>query len=410
MMDVKSLDERLCSDLHRHIAAVAETGNIGDVPGAASSDGMKALLSMANDLSNGVTTEDAELLKIIDAQSDDNLRTLADKYPDTPLLTDKYGQGLFRSGDIVCIKAQVGQGKTYACSILASALCGGCKDFCLTPNGAVNVFYIDTENLPMRTTLFMDRVNRMTNNSSRFHCTSLANMVTDKRKLLELIKVIIERSRRQDPNTPIVVIIDGIARLVSDYNSISECKRVIDPLSVMAGDNVCFICVIHENQSFQARAGGKMTGSLGSYLMQLSREVFGVKKNKDIFTLYCNGSNGTKYTDGERLHSISWQLIDDVPTPRVSSEDQKETDNKSEILEYLTQYSAEAMGESLSLSGRKFSARLRNTLADHRITISEETIRKKWLDVGCANEILFKDRSGRISVGNTDMGIPQQPF
>ena len=92
-------------------------------------------------------------------------------------------------------------------------------------------------------------------------------------------------------NTPSLVIIDGIADLVSDVNNIEESNATVQKLMQWSAVYKChIICVIHHNYGT-----AKMTGHLGSFLEKKTEcqiELEANTANKDWITVNCKRSRG----------------------------------------------------------------------------------------------------------------------
>ena len=102
----------------------------------------------------------------------------------------------------------------------------------------------------------------------------------------------IEYYLSQKINTPSLVIIDGIADLVSDVNSLSESNFVIQKLMEWSANYNCHIInVIHQNYG-SSKLG---TGHLGSFLEKKAETVIQLEANtvnKDWVTVKCGRSRG----------------------------------------------------------------------------------------------------------------------
>ena len=92
-------------------------------------------------------------------------------------------------------------------------------------------------------------------------------------------------------NTPSLVIIDGIADLVSDVNSLEESNAVVQKLMEWSAKFNCHIInVIHHNYGTS-----KMTGHLGSFLEKKCEthiELEANTVNKEWVTVKCKRSRG----------------------------------------------------------------------------------------------------------------------
>lgn len=275
---------------------------------------------------NGVSISEQDLLKFFFEHSDDRLIQYAKEHPEHPLIRNELGQGMFHVGDISFIKSQVGNGKTYACSLVSVAGLGFAHNFGLDSNGDCRVFYFDTEMSDNRTAVFINRVRKMTNNDPRFHAGNInhtlvrAGLSLNEDNKVELIKAVIKKHEAETmKNVPALIIVDGIAQLFNDTNSNTEAQKFFENLAAFTSEHpIHFLSVLHENQGY---VGGKMGGHVGSYGFKFAREVYRVKRDKDIFTLSCkSGVEGMKYTYGKEQPDINWKLKDDILVPPTFDE------------------------------------------------------------------------------------------
>ena len=110
-------------------------------------------------------------------------------------------------------------------------------------------------------------------------------------------------------NTPSLVIIDGIADLVSDVNSLEESNAVVQKLMEWSANYNCHIInVIHQNYG-----SAKMTGHLGSFLEKKCEthiELEANTVNKEWVTVKCKRSRGYAF------ETFSFQ-VNDLGLPTI---------------------------------------------------------------------------------------------
>ena len=110
-------------------------------------------------------------------------------------------------------------------------------------------------------------------------------------------------------NTPSLVIIDGIADLVSDVNSLEESNAVVQKLMEWSAKYNCHIInVIHQNYG-----SAKMTGHLGSFLEKKCEthiELEANTVNKEWVTVKCKRSRGYAF------ETFSFQ-VNDLGLPTI---------------------------------------------------------------------------------------------
>ena len=114
-------------------------------------------------------------------------------------------------------------------------------------------------------------------------------------------------------NSPSLVIIDGIADLVSDVNSLEESNAVVQKLMEWSANFNCHIInVIHQN--FGSTKLG--TGHLGSFLEKKAETVISLEANtvnKDWVTVKCGRSRGYAFeTFSFEVNDIGIPCVVDV--------------------------------------------------------------------------------------------------
>jgi RecA-family ATPase len=118
-------------------------------------------------------------------------------------------------------------------------------------------------------------------------------------------------------NTPSLVIIDGIADLVSDVNSLEESNAVVQKLMQWSAMYNCHIInVIHQN--FGSTKLG--TGHLGSFLEKKAETVISLEANtvnKEWVTVRCGRSRGYAFeTFSFEVNDIGLpSIVDDLYDP-----------------------------------------------------------------------------------------------
>lgn len=326
--------------------------------------------------------------------SDAALHEYALQHPPRPVIRNHVGQGMLHCGDIVCIKAQVGQGKTQACSILAAAALGGAHSLGLDATGDCDVLYFDTEMSMTLTDALQQRVSKMCNGSKNLHVCNVNDGEMDARVKADFVKFIItdtiaSRATTSRPiDTPLLVFVDGVAELVEDTNDIYECKHFASAwTSFAAAFPVVIVFVIHENQG---QDNGKMTGHLGSYLMKKAREVYRVKRQgrSAVFTL-SNSSSDCKYTYGSGLPDFSWQLDENgMPTSANSLVEEQTLNRQQEKFKALTTNLQKAF------DGAKELPRMKLEQAYRDITGCKESTAYRAVNEAVNSNILIRHDNG----------------
>lgn len=222
--------------------------------------------------------------------------------------------GALSKGDLQAIKAKSKNGKSFLSSIfIASALYDdmeedtnewGFSSSLTDPR----VAYYDTEQNRADTITLARRVHTMagysqTEDNPHFAAHSLRTFTPEER--LTYISANIAATR------PDLVVIDGVADLMTNFNDIEESNRLIGELMKLSSLNHCAIVgVLHENKSKDDHA---MKGHLGTLLLQKCSEVYQVKKTGDKFYV--------SVTDSRRLPLPDFSFIinsEGIPVPAES--------------------------------------------------------------------------------------------
>lgn len=82
-------------------------------------------------------------------------------------------------------------------------------------------------------------------------------------------------------DSPDLVIIDGVADLIFNYNDVNESQDMVNKLAAIANEqNCCIVVVMHQNKGRQDK---NMKGHLGTMLFQKCSDVFNVEKCGSVF-------------------------------------------------------------------------------------------------------------------------------
>ena len=223
---------------------------------------------------------DEDYLSVTCPEIDPYLIDLTKDYPEPEYLLKIGDVSTMPKGDISSVKAKSKNGKTYLESIFIASFLGYCDMNINTLFSDGTAVYFDTEQNPRNTARIARRIHillgwSLTTNNKRFKAYSLRSMPTNGR--LPYITKIIEQSR------PDMVVIDGIADLIDDFNNIEQSSMIIDEIMKLSTTNNCHIsCVLHTNKSL---TDNNMKGHLGTMLLQKSSDVFEVKKDGKIFNV-----------------------------------------------------------------------------------------------------------------------------
>tara|TARA_R110000787_G_scaffold174297_1_gene286900 strand:+ start:640 stop:1473 length:834 start_codon:yes stop_codon:yes gene_type:complete len=211
------------------------------------------------------------------------------------LIKSKSGDLLFpiplgTYGNLSVVSAPPKTKKTFFISLLASVYLSGSNIYggqIKGHRGNGHLVHFDTEQGLWHCQKVFKRVYDMDSsiNPNIYHTFGL-RAISHKTRL-----EFIEYYLSQKINTPSLVIIDGIADLVSDVNSLSESNFVIQKLMEWSAKYNCHIInVIHQNYGT-----AKMTGHLGSFLEKKCEthiELEANTVNKNWVTVKCKRSRG----------------------------------------------------------------------------------------------------------------------
>ena len=193
-------------------------------------------------------------------------------------------------GNLSCVSAPPKTKKTFFISLLASVYLSGRNIYGGDIKGHRdngNLVHFDTEQGLWHCQKVFKRVYDMDSkiNPDIYHTFGLRAIGYKTR--LEFIEYYLSTKI----NTPSLVIIDGIADLVGDVNSLEESNAVVQKLMEWSANYNCHIInVIHQNYG-----SAKMTGHLGSFLEKKCEthiELEANTVNKEWVTVKCKRSRG----------------------------------------------------------------------------------------------------------------------
>ena len=193
-------------------------------------------------------------------------------------------------GNLSCVSAPPKTKKTFFISLLASVYLSGRNIYGGDIKGHRdngNLVHFDTEQGLWHCQKVFKRVYDMDSkiNPEIYHTFGLRAIGYKTR--LEFIEYYLSTKI----NTPSLVIIDGIADLVGDVNSLEESNAVVQKLMEWSANYNCHIInVIHQNYG-----SAKMTGHLGSFLEKKCEthiELEANTVNKEWVTVKCKRSRG----------------------------------------------------------------------------------------------------------------------
>ena len=198
-------------------------------------------------------------------------------------------------GNISVVTAPPKTKKTFFISLLASCYLSGQNNFGGNIKGHRgedgHLIHIDTEQGLWHCQKVFERPHKMDSNikSENYHTFGLRTI--GYKTSVEFIEHYLE----EKINTPSLLIIDGIADLISDINNLLESKWIVQKLMQWSADyNIHIINVIHQNFGSQKLG----TGHLGTELEKKAETVIQLEANtvnKDWVTVKCGRSRGYSF-------------------------------------------------------------------------------------------------------------------
>ena len=206
-------------------------------------------------------------------------------YPDPEYLIEMGGTPTLPKGNLVALSAKWKNGKTFFCDILTAIFLGsdrftGCHP--MVESG--KVLFFDTEQAVSDTARILKTIHAMTGEQRHddvaVYCLRNAGIdsgdcADDEISRFDFISQTIAHDH------PDLVIIDGIADLIYNYNDVIESQEVVNKLAAIANENnCCIVVVMHQNKGSRDK---NMKGHLGTLLFQKCSDVFNVEKCGTIF-------------------------------------------------------------------------------------------------------------------------------
>lgn len=258
----------------------------------------------------GNQNEDLERFKRLEKAGKVNLRK---HVVEPPYIIRIDGIGAIPRRDIFAIKAKSKQGKSQAATVLMAGVLGD-ESLGITVSDPykTKVIYVDTEQTEANTIIVGHRVHRLLgwpeeSNNARFRVYNMRDW--DWQDKLPFIEYIIKTYK------PTMVVIDGIADLLINFNDVEKSSICILNLMQIASKSGCSIGnVLHENK---AKDDNSMKGHLGTMLLQKASDVFEVTKKDNVFTLKQTESRNKPIGD------IQWIMDDNGNIVRKDKDNQQ---------------------------------------------------------------------------------------
>ena len=230
---------------------------------------------------------------------------LSDEYPDPENLLQYGESGTLPMGEITAIAGKAKTGKSFAVSILVASVLG-CKDFAFIHDREnAKVLYFDTEQGDCYVARIIRRIHKLLGWDIRTDSPQLIPYKLREQPQEERFNFILDKVSEFEPN---LIVIDGIADLVFDFNDVREStEMVVKLLDMCSRFDVAILTVLHENKSKEDR---NMKGHLGTMLLQKCASVFHLEKKGDTYTV-------TNTDCRNRPIEAFAFLIDDAGLPRT---------------------------------------------------------------------------------------------
>ncbi len=207
------------------------------------------------------------------------------EYPDPEYLIEIGGVPTMPKGNLVALSAKWKNGKTFFCDILTAIFLGSDQfASCCSRQTEGKVLFFDTEQAESDTARIHKTISAMTpqerHNDYEVFCLREAAIDTDVDQNAVVSRFeFISRSIAQEH--PDLVIVDGIADLIYNYNDVIESQDIVSRLAQLANNyKCCIVVVMHQNKSSMDK---NMKGHLGTMLYQKCSDVFTVEKHDSVF-------------------------------------------------------------------------------------------------------------------------------
>lgn len=215
----------------------------------------------------------------------------------------KLGENVYPSpiityGNLAFVQAPPKSRKTFLTSLLSVAYltdkntyCGNMEGF----RGNRKLIHFDTEQGKFHCQRVFNRVAKMSDrlqeNASKDYITYGLRKLSNKEKR-SFIKAELHSYGKDEVG---LVIIDGIADLISDVNNLDEANSIVQDLMTWSSDiNCAIMVVIHQNYGSE-----KPTGHLGSALEKKAETMLKVEKDGAYSKVHCRESRNFPFESFE---------------------------------------------------------------------------------------------------------------
>lgn len=250
---------------------------------------------------------------------------LSDEYPDPENLLAFGDSGTLPMGEITAIAGKAKTGKSFAVSILVASILG-CKEFgFITTRESGKVLYFDTEQGDSYVARVIRRIHRLLGWNVREDNPRLIPYKLREMALEERFPFILEKVMEY---APVLIVIDGIADLVFDFNDVREStEKVVKLLDMCSRCNVAILTVLHENKGKEDR---NMKGHLGTMLLRKCASVFHLEKHGNEYNVV--------NTDCRNRPIDDWAFVigeDGLPRTTENLQASREADKEAKEIDKL---------------------------------------------------------------------------
>ena len=201
---------------------------------------------------------------------------LSKDYPPIDFLLEHKGIGCIPRGDIQGVAGKQKAGKTFALTVIVTALLKGeYMEFKATRND-LKILYIDTEQATANVVKKIKTIHSLSGWSEKDNNERLQVLCLRQYSYIERQNIVFEKIEAFGPDA---VVIDGLRDLCEDFNNIGESAALVGKLMQISSQyNTALINVLHENKS---RTDTNMKGHLGTELANKVSETYKVSSKKD---------------------------------------------------------------------------------------------------------------------------------
>jgi hypothetical protein len=194
---------------------------------------------------------------------------------------------IMSAGNISMIQGQAKSRKTFGLMLMNELL---------LKNQEVSYSVLfDTEQFMYHSSLFLQRFDRISNNSNKLYMYNLRKFSKDIRR--QIIYDFIEKHR------PPIVFIDNVRDIITDFNDLKEVDTILTDIVKLSEITQTHICLtLHENKK-----DGNARGHLGSEIVQKAETVLRISAEDETSFIEC------AYARNKPFETASFMITDGLP-------------------------------------------------------------------------------------------------